>query len=349
MQLLFAHPLLSTSSAHLVSLGLGSVYVGSIFVARKARLALATNDGTVKGTRDDPEIIKSRLVSVSMATLGCCAGVFGILWKQVGGTVRMSRRGRQDGHTGIHLLCFHPTRRRRNLDISLEAALVRLGFMPPALSITSILPHLVTPVLFLGPLFASGFLARQLPLMKHFSWKGFFSARLGNIYGLRNYIVAPITEEIVFRSCVIAVYHLSGASSRRMIFLAPLTFGLAHVHHAYEVWHRYGSNVHAAKIAVSSSVFQLAYTTLFGSIASYLFLRTGSILPPITAHIFCNMMGFPDISNEMRRFPKYKKLIIGAYVLGIAGFIYALPRWTETPNNLYWPRADDAQFRYAKY
>lgn len=90
MQLLFAHPLLSTSSAHLVSLGLGSVYVGSIFVARKARLALATNDGTVKGTRDDPEIIKSRLVSVSMATLGCCAGVFGILWKQVGGTIRVS-------------------------------------------------------------------------------------------------------------------------------------------------------------------------------------------------------------------------------------------------------------------
>jgi hypothetical protein len=46
-------------------------------------------------------------------------------------------------------------------------------------------------------------------------------------------------------------------------------------------------------------VFQLVYTTLFGWYASYLFLRTGSILPPILSHIFCNIMGLPPIFQNL--------------------------------------------------
>jgi hypothetical protein len=36
---------------------------------------------------------------------------------------------------------------------------------------------------------------------------------------------APITEEVVFRACVLTVYHLAQASKLRMIFLSPLLFG----------------------------------------------------------------------------------------------------------------------------
>jgi hypothetical protein len=36
---------------------------------------------------------------------------------------------------------------------------------------------------------------------------------------------APITEEIVFRACVLTVYHLADASRMKMIFLSPLVFG----------------------------------------------------------------------------------------------------------------------------
>ena len=35
-----------------------------------------------------------------------------------------------------------------------------------------------------------------------------------------------MTEEIVFRACVLSIYHLSGASRQYMIYFAPLTFGL---------------------------------------------------------------------------------------------------------------------------
>lgn len=151
-----------------------------------------------------------------------------------------------------------------------------------------------------------------------------------------------MTEEVVFRACILAVYHMSGASRMRMIFCSPLLFGLgesnislyisftkrlsiAHVHHALDTFYAKGGNAAAARIAFlgtrtpvflllcflrllspSCLVFQLAYTSLFGFYASYLFLRTGSILPPITAHIFCNIMGIPMIGYELSRHSKYR-------------------------------------------
>lgn len=78
---------------------------------------------------------------------------------------------------------------------------------------------------------------------------------------------APITEEVVFRACVLVVYHLAHASRMRMIFLCPLLFGAggtfcpnvgsheltcldtAHVHHAWETYNRYGRTPAAMKRA----------------------------------------------------------------------------------------------------
>lgn len=113
---------------------------------------------------------------------------------------------------------------------------------------------------------------------------------------------------------------MSGASNIRMIFWSPLLFGLAHVHHAIDTFYAKGGDWSAAKSALfntctylalfdvhrslSCAVFQLSYTSLFGFYASFLFLRTGSILPPITAHIFCNIMGIPMIGYELHRHAK---------------------------------------------
>ena len=55
-----------------------------------------------------------------------------------------------------------------------------------------------------------------------------------------------------------------------------------------------------------SAAFQLIYTTIFGMLASFLFLRTGSILPPFSAHVFCNIMGLPDPVYEVQRHPRKK-------------------------------------------
>lgn len=102
----------------------------------------------------------------------------------------------------------------------------------------------------------------------------------------------------------------------------------AHAHHAWDTFNRYGRTPAAAKRALLMTrthissyqgkhdsltphpVFQLSYTTLFGSFASYLFLRTGSIWPPITAHMFCNVMGIPQLGYEVSKFPQQKRCMV---------------------------------------
>jgi prenyl protein peptidase len=84
---------------------------------------------------------------------------------------------------------------------------------------------------------------------------------------------------------------LSGASTTTIVFLTPIIFGLAHVHHFYEFRI---SHPHTPMIqAVLRSVLQFTYTTLFGGYATFLFLRTGSLLNVILVHAFCNWIGFP--------------------------------------------------------
>lgn len=52
-----------------------------------------------------------------------------------------------------------------------------------------------------------------------------------------------------------------------------------------------------------STVFQTAFTTLFGFHCAFLFLRTGSLLPPILSHMFCNFMGLPGFGADLAAFP----------------------------------------------
>lgn len=87
------------------------------------------------------------------------------------------------------------------------------------------------------------------------------------------------------------LFLLSGASKSTIIFATPIIFGLAHIHHFYEFRITHPNTPVGA--AVIRSLFQLGYTTLFGSYATFLFLRTGSLLAVIFVHSFCNWMGLP--------------------------------------------------------
>ena len=129
----------------------------------------------------------------------------------------------------------------------------------------SLLPYLVTPILYLGPLYAT-FLDAKLPFQSGWSWDRDVSPVFWTWIGIRNYFFGPITEELVFRACVLAVYHLAGSSRNKMIFLSPLLFGLgefiilkvkgaylcdvAHFHHAWEMYTNGGKTLAAAKRAM---------------------------------------------------------------------------------------------------
>jgi prenyl protein peptidase len=162
-----------------------------------------------------------------------------------------------------------------------------MGYYPAGL-LPSLKALILTAILFLGPLFEAGIVEG--------SWRTW--VRLRGISTLwhdlptyRNLVAGPVTEELLFRSASLPLFLLSPATLQTTFLVPPLVFGLAHIHHIYEfrVMHPSVPLLHA----VLRSVIQLLYTTLFGSYATFLYLRTGSLLTVILCHAFCNWMGLP--------------------------------------------------------
>lgn len=95
----------------------------------------------------------------------------------------------------------------------------------------------------------------------------------------------------MFRSAIVPLHLLAHVSPGRIVFIAPLYFGIAHVHHFYEFRLTHPDTSIVA--AVLRSVIQFGYTTIFGWYATFLYLRTGSLIAVILVHSFCNWCGLP--------------------------------------------------------
>ncbi|CAM9259522.1 unnamed protein product [Pylaiella littoralis] len=228
--------------------------------------------------RSDPSQIRARLAAVSCIT---CVTVL---------VTRILARPVEDGL---------PLRRWIGVGTN------RLG---PAL----VLPVLLTCCLFLGPLVTMVCLSHKLaqnevtqyglfrrrvnPLPWHVVARGELANKAnlsGGAYGaIRNLAVGPVAEEVVFRGCFVPVLLGAGVSRAKIIWLSPLLFGLAHLHHAAE-WLRQG---HAVRTVVAGVLFQMVYTSIFGAFAVFVQLRTGHLASSILIHVLCNFMGVPDIT-----------------------------------------------------
>ena len=109
----------------------------------------------------------------------------------------------------------------------------------------------------------------------------------------------PLTEEVLFRSAAVPLMLLAQTSVTKTIFLSPVVFGLAHLHHFYEF--RLTHPQVPVVAAALRSLFQLAFTSLFGAYATFVYLRTGSLLAIFTVHAFCNCMGLPRFWGRVAR------------------------------------------------
>lgn len=142
----------------------------------------------------------------------------------------------------------------------------------------------------------------------------------------RNYIISPFTEEFVFRSCMIPllVQNLSFTST---VFIAPLFFGLAHLHHIIE---GYFTNELPLAHLIGVHMFQFSYTYIFGVYSSFLFMRTGSLFSCFLSHSFCNFMGFPNFRQLMSDFDtKVKYSVAAVYIIGLVMFTALVGSLTE--------------------
>ncbi|EAU32343.1 hypothetical protein ATEG_06959 [Aspergillus terreus NIH2624] len=237
---------------------------------------------------------------------------------------------------------------------SFSDALKLMGWWPIGMS-EIMRSFLLTAVLFTGPLFERGIAEGE--------WKDWIrgsrvSETLRGWIGWRNYVAGPITEEIMFRSAIVPLHLLAKISPGRIVFVAPLYFGIAHVHHFYEF--RLTHPDTSVLAALFRSLFQFSYTTIFGWYATFIYLRTGSLPAAILAHTFCNWCGLPRLwgrvegsvpigpplakgKEDSERTPMYAytQLSIGwsvAYytllVAGAVAFYYALWPLTDSPRAL---------------
>ena len=119
--------------------------------------------------------------------------------------------------------------------------------------------------------------------------------------------------------------------------LGPALFGVAHLHHLLE-------KLRAGwpwALALQATLFQFAYTSVFGAYSGFLFLRTGHLSAACAAHCLCNYMQLPDVlfvvgEGAYARLRPIARYLLAAYLLGIVLFAALLfpltrPEWYSSP------------------
>ncbi|KAL0115011.1 hypothetical protein PUN28_010522 [Cardiocondyla obscurior] len=208
-----------------------------------------------------------------------------------------------------------------------------LGLRWTGLVQATVIPLVLTMILFLGPLSLQGFSG----LWRLYTEPMYWLISVQTLTWWRNQVVAPLSEEWTFRACMLPLL-LQCFTPTTAIFVCPLFFGIAHFHHIVE---RVKMGV-SLKHALLISCFQSAYTTLFGAYAAFLFVRTGHFIAPFAAHSFCNHMGFPDLSEiAAYKDPLQRVGLICLFVIGLIAWCLLLMPMTHPSlfnNNLFWTK-----------
>uniref|UniRef100_H3CEK8 CAAX prenyl protease 2 n=1 Tax=Tetraodon nigroviridis TaxID=99883 RepID=H3CEK8_TETNG len=151
----------------------------------------------------------------------------------------------------------------------------------------------------------------------------FWALCLSDVRWLRNQVVAPLTEELVFRACMLPML-VPCAGPSAAIFTCPLFFGVAHFHHVIEQLRFRQGSVTGIFL---SAVFQFSYTAVFGAYTAFVFIRTGHLIGPVLCHSFCNYMGFPAVGSALEH--PHRLTILSSYLLGVLLFLLLLFPFTD--------------------
>ncbi|XP_032735476.1 CAAX prenyl protease 2 isoform X3 [Lontra canadensis] len=261
--------------------------------------------------RDHPAVIKRRFTSVLVVS--SLSPLCVLLWRELTGI--------QPGTSLLTLMGFR-----------LE------GIFPAAL-----LPLLLTMILFLGPLMQ---LSMDCPCDLTDGLKVVLAPRswarcLTDMRWLRNQVIAPLTEELVFRACMLPMLApCTGLGPA--VFTCPLFFGVAHFHHIFEQLRFRQSSVGSIFLsavlgqksmqvwsleASPSPAFQFSYTAVFGAYTAFLFIRTGHLIGPVLCHSFCNYMGFPAVCAALEH--PQRRPLLACYALGVGLFLLLLQPLTD--------------------
>jgi len=118
--------------------------------------------------------------------------------------------------------------------------------------------------------------------------------KLNSWASVRNLIVGPVSEEIVFRQCFRRIFESHDVSTPWLVVLSTLLFWVAHAHHFHQIYDKTGNRLSACILIASQS----AYTGMFACIAFALYFRSGSITAPIACHVICNAFHIPELGSH---------------------------------------------------
>ncbi|KTW26095.1 hypothetical protein T552_02990 [Pneumocystis carinii B80] len=206
-------------------------------------------------------------------------------------------------------------------------------YFPHAFFILGIWPcniwDVVRPVilvfsLFLGPFVKKTILLSDPSITRRSATSSSIDRSVKYYINWRNYVVGPFSEEFIFRSCMISLLHQK--SVLKIILITSILFGLAHMHHLYEYYRSFPSNI---KAGIFAYLFQFFYTMVFGSFVSYLYISTQNLWSIVLVHSFCNWMGFPQLYGLVGSSKLKTSIYYTTLCLGIAGFIVFFKQFTQ--------------------
>lgn len=116
-------------------------------------------------------------------------------------------------------------------------------------------------------------------------------------------ILAPICEEIIFRSSTIP-YLIEGLrmTPRAALISSSLLFGLAHGSRFVKTFVQLGMQF-TWKKGLISVISTFAFTFPFGVVAGAIYINTRSVYPAIIAHSMANLYGLPILSQWVKLGP----------------------------------------------
>ncbi|CAL4066315.1 unnamed protein product, partial [Meganyctiphanes norvegica] len=195
------------------------------------------------------------------------------------------------------------------------------------------LPLILTAILFLGPIVQSHQNSSYAHTLQMYCDPRYWYSSAQNPIWWRNQVVAPFSEEFTFRACMLPLL-LQCMTPGKVIFVAPLFFGVAHLHHAVE---RMSLRMDLTSVVIISC-FQFCYTSIFGFYSAFLFIRTGHFLPLFAVHAFCNHMGLPELKEVFSKPEAIRNKLLAAHVAGLVAWyflLYPLTEPTYYSNTLY--------------
>ncbi len=195
--------------------------------------------------------------------------------------------------------------------------LFQMGFIPTHFFYSIFYTLLLNTCLFWGPIVLEYTQGEQVKFFSFSSCKQFVrflffkeydAIGLDELFLFRALLIGPITEELVYRSCMQP--HVNGILSTAVLF------AISHMHHLIEhILHGKLTLVNA----LMQVLFQFSYTFVFSVYTSHVFVKFNSIYCSILLHAMCNALGFPDFLQLCSQ-TKY----IVHLLAGVACFVYIL-------------------------